>query len=57
MPPEDRDLEQGLKLAVDAVVCAILTATLVIAVGGALLGRPPPDAESVEAPAALAPES
>lgn len=57
MPPEDRALEQGLKLAVVAVVCAILTATLVIAVGGALLGRPQPDAESVEAPAALAPES
>ena len=57
MPPEDRALEQGLKLAVVAVVCAILTATLVIAVGGALLGRPQPDAESLEAPAALAPES
>jgi len=35
--PDDWDFGQGLKLAGVAVVCAILTATLVIAIGEAAL--------------------
>lgn len=36
-PPEAVDLSQGLKLAAIALVSAAVTATLVIAVGGALI--------------------
>ncbi|WP_312597881.1 hypothetical protein [Brevundimonas sp.] len=39
MTPDDWDFGQGLKLAAIAVVCALLTATVVIAVGEAILSR------------------
>jgi len=37
--PDDWDFGQGLKLAAVAVVCALLTATVVIALGEAVLSR------------------
>ncbi|WP_426025711.1 hypothetical protein [Brevundimonas sp. TSRC1-1] len=37
MTPEGREFTQTLKLAAVAVVCAVLTATLVIGAGEALL--------------------
>lgn len=39
MTPDDWDFGQGLKLAAVAVVCALLTATVVIALGEAVLSR------------------
>lgn len=41
MTPDDWDFGQGLKLAGVAVVCAILTATVVIALGEAALNPRP----------------
>jgi len=37
--PDDWDFGQSLKLAAIAVVCALLTATVVIAIGEAVLTR------------------
>lgn len=40
--PEGRDLANSLKLATVAVVSAVVTATLVIGAGQALMRRSPP---------------
>lgn len=47
MTPQGREIWDGVKLAVIAVVCALFTATLVIGVGGAVLRpRISPDAST-----------
>jgi hypothetical protein len=40
IPPETVDLSQGLRLAAIALVSAAVTATVVIAIGGALMQKP-----------------
>lgn len=50
MTPDDRDLAKSLTLAAVAVICAVLSATLVITAGKALLAPSLPTS-AAQAPA------